>query len=74
MKKDATNITPLEFMNIAYEEMLQSVHDNDYLKQSPKVGVVIVFELEGKTYYESAYRGHTRDGHHAEESLLDDLN
>lgn len=61
-------------MNIAYEEMLQSVHDNDYLKQSPQVGAVIVFEQDGNTYYESAHRGHTRDGHHAEESLLDDLN
>lgn len=74
MKKDATNKTSIDFMNIAFEEMLQSVRDNDYLKESPKVGAVIVFEQNGKTYYESAHRGHTRDGHHAEESLLDDLN
>ena len=74
MKKSGKNISPTDFMNIAYEEMLKSVKDNDYEKESPKVGAVIVFEQDGEIYYESAHRGHTRDGHHAEESLLDDLN
>lgn len=74
MRNTVTKETPSDFMRIAYEEMLKSVQDNDYKKQSPKVGAVIVFDHNGKTYYEAAHRGHTRDGHHAEESLLDDLN
>lgn len=74
MKKDATKKTPDDFMQMAYDEMLKSVRDNEPSKESPKVGAVIVYEQNGKRYYDSAHRGHTRDGHHAEESLLDDLN
>lgn len=74
MIKDATNKTPLDFMQMAIDEMLKSVQDNDVEKESPKVGAIIVFEQDGKKYYDSSHRGHTRDGHHAEESLLDDLN
>ena len=62
---------PHEYMKMVYEEMLKSVPDNNKDKHSPYVAALLVFP-DGS--YELAHRCHTRDGHHAEESVLDDLN
>lgn len=62
---------PRDYMQIAYEEMLQSVDDLERDKTSPLVAAVLVFP-DGHT--QRAHRCHTRNGHHAEESLLDDMN
>ena len=62
---------PRKYMEMAYEEMLKSVHDNDSDKISPYVAALVVLP-DGS--YDIAHRCHTRDGHHAEESVLDDMN
>lgn len=62
---------PREYMEMVYSEMLKSVHDNERDKTSPYVAALIVLP-DGS--YEIAHRCHTRDGHRAEESVLDDLN
>lgn len=59
------------FMYEAYEEMLKTKKDNDYDKISPSVGAVLVRKGE---IFAKAHRCQTRDGHHAEQTLLDDLN
>lgn len=60
-----------EFMEAAYLEMLKSKKDLKPGKVSPMVGAVLV--RDGKIL-EGASRCQTRDGHHAEQTLLDDLN
>lgn len=63
-----------DFMQMAYDEMLKSRQDNEKEKVSPLVGAVVVMKKDNELFYVAAHRGHTRDGHHAEESVLDDLN
>jgi len=57
-------------MRLAFEEMLKSTPDLDTSKNSPLVGAVVVWP-NGEI--DTAHRCHTRDGHHCEETLLDDF-
>lgn len=59
------------FMEEAYGEMLKTVSDNNIDKTSPLVGAILVRDgqIIGR-----AHRCQTRDGHHAEQTLLDDFN
>lgn len=59
---------PKEYMKIAVEVMKKSIPERKKQKPSPYVGAVLVFP-DGT--YETAYRGETREGDHAEFTLLD---
>lgn len=60
-----------KFMEAAYEEMKKTKDDVRPDKVSPLVGAILV--RDGKIVGR-AHRCQTRDGHHAEQTLLDDFN
>ncbi len=71
MKKNLRN-----YMDLAYKEMLKT--KEDIIKNSestpPLVGAVIVSNKKGKKEILKAHRCQTRDGQHAEETVIDVLN
>lgn len=62
------------YMELAYQEMLKTEKDNTASKPSPLVGAVLVTVTSGVEEILVAHRCQTRDGYHAEETLLDRLN
>ena len=61
-------------MELTFEEMLKTKKDLTKNKESPLVGAVIVSSNNHSEEIIKAHRCQTRDGHHAEETLIDDLN
>lgn len=66
--KTGSRKDPREYMKLAVEVMKESIHERKKKNPSPYVGAVLVFP-DGT--YEIAYRGETREGDHAEYTLLD---
>lgn len=62
------------YMELTVEEMLKTKKDLTKDKESPLVGAVIVSSNNDTEEILKAHRCQTRDGHHAEETLIDDLN